>query len=370
MSTDQANEGGAIPRGRAGATFAGSISFQNVGFRAGNVQVLDDISLTFEAGKVSCLLGPSGCGKTTLLRLAAGVAKPSRGRIFIENEEVAGPAVFVAPEKRNVGLMFQDYALFPHLSVLQNVCFGLTAISASEAKIAALNALERVGLADKAQRFPNRLSGGEQQRVALARAIVPRPQVILMDEPFSGLDQRLRDQVRADTLDIVRETRATAVIVTHDPMEAIEVADRIFLMRTGSLVQQGTPQELYGSPVDEGAAQFFAHHNELRGVSRAGTVQTAIGPIAATSQPEGTRLTVLIKPSAIKSAEQFEKLPIKFNAYVRDVRFVGEAQRLSLAVEGLESLFTAELAIDEPVAVGTLRSFVINPSGVFVFTSR
>lgn len=366
MATETAVHDEVKPRGRAGASFAGSISFENVSFQAGAVRVLNDISLTFEAGKISCLLGPSGCGKTTVLRLAAGVARPTRGRILIESQEVAGPSTFVAPEKRNVGLMFQDYALFPHMTVLQNVCFGLTALSAAEAKVAALNALERVGLAELANRHPNRLSGGEQQRVALARAIVPRPQVILMDEPFSGLDQRLREQVRADTLAIIQETRATAVLVTHDPMEAAEVADRIFLMRAGSLVQQGSPRELYNSPVDQGAAQFFAHHNLLFGTCRNGRVETPLGIVAAKTVAEGLEASVLVKPGAIG----LSKSRNGFAAFVRDVRFLGELQRLQLIVEGLETPIFAEIGRGEAVATGSVRNFVVHPSGVFVFTSR
>jgi len=365
MATTAAQHDEAKPRGRAGATFAGSISFENVGFQAGAVHVLTDISLTFEAGKISCLLGPSGCGKTTLLRLAAGVARPTRGRILIEGQEVAGPTRFVAPEERNVGLMFQDYALFPHLTVLQNVCFGLTALSAAEAKVAALNALERVGLTEMANRFPNRLSGGEQQRVALARAIVPRPQVILMDEPFSGLDQRLREQVRADTLAIIQETRATAVLVTHDPMEAAEVADRIFLMRAGTLVQQGSPRELYNSPVDQGAAEFFTRHNQLFGTCRNGRVETPLGMITSKNVPEGSEASILVKPGAIALANAGQG----FAAFIRDVRFLGDMQRLNLIVEGLEAPIFAEIGKGVTVIPGTVRNFTVRPAGVIVFTS-
>jgi iron(III) transport system ATP-binding protein len=365
METGKISETVVRQRGRAGASFAGAITFEHVSYSVRGLAVLNDISLTFEAGKVSCLLGPSGCGKTTVLRLAAGVARPTGGRILIEDEVVAGPHRFVAPEKRNVGLMFQDYALFPHLTVLQNVCFGLTALSADQAKSAALNALERVGLSALAQRLPNQLSGGEQQRVALARAIVPRPQVILMDEPFSGLDQRLRDQVRADTLAVVRETRATAVLVTHDPMEAMEVADRIYLMRAGTLLQHGSPRELYDNPLDAGAAQFFAQHNALSGIAQNGRVATAVGVFEARHLGNGLRATVLVKPPAFRLADG----ETGFSAFVREVRFLGEAQRLSLAMEGQETLLEAVIPAQYPVEVGTLRRFVIDPEGVFVFTS-
>jgi iron(III) transport system ATP-binding protein len=222
-----------IAKGRVGPVFAGNITFEHVGYFVAGKHILHDVSLTIRAGRVACLLGPSGCGKTTLLKLAAGVIAPTTGRILLDGVEVAGPNRFVQPEKRNVGLMFQDFALFPHLTALENVAYGLYALKRSDALRIAELALQRVGLGAMAQLYPAALSGGEQQRVALARAIVPRPQVILMDEPFSGLDQRMRDSIRDDTLGVVRETQATTLLVTHDPTEALAFSDDIFVMRAG-----------------------------------------------------------------------------------------------------------------------------------------
>ena len=196
---------------------------------------------------------------------------------MLDDLEVAGPSRFVPPEKRGVGLMFQDYALFPHMTILANVMFGLTSLDPAGAERAARAALGRVGLEDYAVDYPHALSGGEQQRVALARAIVPRPSVLLMDEPFSGLDRRLRDSVRDETLSVLRETRATAVIVTHDPEEAMRMADRIALMRRGRLVQVGTPEQLYVGPADLFAARFFSELDEIDGEARGGTVDTPLG---------------------------------------------------------------------------------------------
>ncbi len=227
----------------------------------GDQQTLRDVTLAAEPGEVLCLLGPSGSGKTTLLRIAAGIEPLARGRLFLNDREIAGPNTHLPPERRGIGLMFQDFALFPHLSILDNVRFGLTALSSSDSKGEALAALERVGMVDYAQNYPHALSGGEQQRVALARALAPRPAVLLMDEPFSGLDSRLKDSVRAETLAILREARATAVVVTHDAEEAMRMGDRIALLRDGALVQLGTAEDLYHRPASIFAAGFFSEIN-------------------------------------------------------------------------------------------------------------
>ncbi len=235
-----------------------------------------------------CLLGPSGCGKTSLLRLAAGAEMPDRGRVLIDGREVAGPSAFVPPERRGVGLVFQDYALFPHMTVLDNVMFGLQRLKRAEAADEARRALARVDLAGHEGAYPHELSGGQQQRVALARALAPRPGILLLDEPFSGLDRRLRDQVRADTLEVLRDVRATAIMVTHDPEEAMRLADRIALLRSGQVVQVGPPEELYTAPVDIGVARFFSV-NSMRylRMSGAGVAHTPLGPVAARHLPDG-----------------------------------------------------------------------------------
>ena len=231
-----------MPRGRAAATFAARVTFEAVERRYGETYALRDFSLDVAPGEVVCLLGPSGCGKTTLLRVAAGIEKPSAGRILINEHEIAGPNRFVPPEQRGVGLMFQDFALFPHLTILENVAFGLKALPHAEARREAYLLLSRVGLERYAHDYPHILSGGQQQRVALARAIVPRPAVMLMDEPFSGLDVQLRESMQEETLALLRETRATSVIVTHHPEEAMRLADRIAVMRRGRLVQAAAPR--------------------------------------------------------------------------------------------------------------------------------
>ena len=224
-----------------------------------------EVSLDIAAGEVVGLVGPSGSGKSTLLRLIACIERPSAGRVAIDGRDVAGLGVFVNPEHRAVGMVFQDFALFPHLTVAENVAFGLRGKSRKDAAEIVRTMLDRVGLARYAGSYPHTLSGGERQRVALARALAPSPRILLMDEPFSSLDSRLRDRVRRQTMDVLREMKTTTIVVTHEPDEAMCIADRIALMREGHLEQIGTPRELYARPKTLFAARFFSDVNELPG---------------------------------------------------------------------------------------------------------
>lgn len=263
--------------------------------------VVRDINLHLEPGEVVCLLGPSGCGKTTLLRIAAGLQEPSRGKVFLGGSLVSAPGkAHRPPEKRNVGLAFQESALFPHLTVLENVCFGITAIPRKQRQTWALELLDRFGMAGSAEAFPHTLSGGQQQRVALARALAPSPSVMLLDEPFSSLDARLRDQIRDDTLHVLKELNTATLLVTHDPEEAMFMADRIALMRHGQIVQTGSPTELYCKPVDPFVVQFFGQVNEYIGVVHNGSVATPVGRLDACNIKDGNRARVLIRPEAIR----------------------------------------------------------------------
>ena len=214
-------------------------------------------------GEILCLLGPSGDGKTTLLRLVAGLEPLQAGRIELGGVVVGEPGREVPPEQRHVGFVFQDYALFPHLTVAENVAFGLTASPRGERSWAVTEALARVGLETYANAYPHMLSGGQQQRVALARALAPRPQVVLLDEAFASLDARLREQVRDDTLHVLQTAGIPAMIVTHDAEEAMFLADRIALMRGGRVVQLGRPEELYLAPADPFVATFLGEVNRL-----------------------------------------------------------------------------------------------------------
>lgn len=334
-------QGGA--RRTAGVTFAARLVFDNILHSYGGKQTLHGISLTAEPGEVLCLLGPSGSGKTTLLRIAAGIESQSSGRVLVNEREVAGPGGYVPPERRGIGLMFQDFALFPHMTILDNVRFGLTAMPAAEAASEAMAALERVGLAGHAQKYPHVLSGGEQQRVALARALAPRPGVLLMDEPFSGLDSRLKDTVRADTLAILRETRATAIVVTHDAEEAMRMADRIALLRDGRLVQVGSAEELYRHPRDLFAAAFFSEINEFDGVVRNGSVETPLGTAPVTGFAEGAVVSVAVRLSGLSVSPDDGNIP----ARIVSRRFLGVVELLSLAVPGIEQPVRARIRADQ-----------------------
>ncbi|TQS72460.1 ABC transporter ATP-binding protein [Rhodobacteraceae bacterium] len=265
----------------------------------GGTCVLDDVSFTVRAGQVSCLLGPSGCGKSTTLRIIVGVDQQDGGAIFADGVCISDPQVQTPPEQRGIGLMFQDFALFPHLSVAQNVAFGLAGTGADKAaRVTSL--LQRVHLAHHRDSFPHALSGGEQQRVALARALAPRPRILLMDEPFSGLDERLRDEIRDDTLQLLKEENTAVVLVTHEPHEAMRMADEILLMRDGKIVQRGAPYNIYNAPVDCAAASFFSDVNVIRSTVHGALVRTAFGEFLAPGYADGTALEIVIRPQHIK----------------------------------------------------------------------
>ena len=319
-------------RGTAGAAIPRALGFRNIVQRFGRVTALDDVTLTVQPGEVVALLGQSGCGKTTLLRLAAGVERPTAGAVLLDGREVSGPGAFVEPEARGVGLVFQDYALFPHLTVRENVAFGLRGHDAASANAAVVAATGRVGLAALIDSSPHMLSGGEQQRVALARAIAPRPGVLLMDEPFSNLDRRLRDVVRDETAALLRETGATSIIVTHDPEDAMRIADRIVLMRRGRIVQIGSAEELYRRPASLFAARFFCDFTEIAAQASGGMVDTPVGRFPAPGLGEGEAATICLRPQAIRV------VPKGFCLQGRVIsrRFLGEADQLLIAVNGLE----------------------------------
>ena len=337
----------ASPRIPAGVTFAAKLSFENITHAfAGNGETLSDITLAAEPGEVLCLLGPSGSGKTTLLRIAAGIESQTAGRVLLNGREIAGPAVFLPPEKRSIGLVFQDFALFPHLSILENVRFGLTALSRAESVEAAMIALSRVGMERYAAVYPHLLSGGEQQRVALARALAPRPAVLLMDEPFSGLDSRLKDSVRAETLAILRESRATAIVVTHDAEEAMRMGDRIALLRDGRLIQSGRPEELYQRPASLFAAGFFAELNVFEARVESGAVETPVGRFPANGFGDGTPMSVAVRLANIAAREIGGGIP----ARVVSRRFLGDAELLELTVAGVD------LPVRARIKCGTLAS--------------
>ena len=277
-----------------------ALQLERVSHAFGALKAVDDLSVAVEEGEIVCLLGPSGCGKTTVLRLAAGLEHLQAGRIGLSGETVAGNGREWPPEERSVGLVFQDYALFPHLNVLENVVFGLRHLGASERKARGMAVLELVGMAGSAEVYPHTLSGGQQQRVALARALAPEPKVLLLDEPFSGLDSLLRNRVRDHTLHILKDSGTSCLIVTHDPEEAMFMSDRIVLMRDGRIEQEGRPDSLYRQPANAFVASFFGDINRLEGAVSGSVVTTPFGPLPGASLPDGTPVEILIRPEALK----------------------------------------------------------------------
>ncbi len=277
------------------------LSVQNLSraFGGGQIAAVNDLSLTIQAGQVTCLLGPSGCGKSTTLRMIAGVETPDCGTIKMDGAAVFGAGVNLPPEARGAGLMFQDFALFPHLTVAQNIGFGLPrGASARVQRVGEL--LEKVGLSGFDSKYPHQLSGGEAQRVALARALAPRPRVMLMDEPFSGLDNRLRDGIRDATLQILKDEGSAVLLVTHEPDEAMRMGDEIALMRGGRIVQRGAPYNIFNAPADREAAAFFSDINVIRGTSRGALTDTPFGAFLTPGHADGTPVDIVIRPQHLK----------------------------------------------------------------------
>ncbi|MBY0260609.1 ABC transporter ATP-binding protein [Methylobacterium sp.] len=347
------------------------LDLRGIGLRFGAVRALADVSLQVRPGEILALLGDSGCGKSTLLRAIAGLEQPETGTIRLDGTLVSEDGRGVAPEARGVGLMFQDYALFPHLTVAENVRFGLhgkslQGKSAAEARAIAQARLEQVGLADRARSYPGTLSGGESQRVALARALAPGPRVLLLDEPFSNLDRRTRDQVRDDTLAVLRASGATTLLVTHDPEEALGFADRIALMRRGRIVQVGTGLELYRRPATRFAARFFGDLVEIDGTCRAGILATPFGPVPAPGHAEGAAVTLCLRPEAIRLGAPGASL----RAVVRARRFLGAAALLTVSAEGVPEPLRLPVPADDPREPGDTVGLSLDPAHGFIFASE
>ena len=299
-----------------------AISAEGLSKRFGRTTAARSVGFELRSGELLGVLGPSGCGKTTLLRLLAGFERPDEGLVRVAGRTVVGPGVWLPPERRRVGMVAQDFALFPHLTVGQNVAFGLSGRGASMPSITswagvrrlrraplpprAAEMLELVGLAEFAERYPHELSGGEAQRVALARALAPAPATVLLDEPFSNLDQNLRASLRLQLRGILRAAHTAAIFVTHDREEALSLSDRIAVMRNGQIEQLGTPHELYHRPANRFVAAFVGHANFLHGAKSpdaAPIADTLLGPIPiagpGAEAPQGAPLDILLRPEQL-----------------------------------------------------------------------
>lgn len=296
----------------------------------GDHPVIAGVSLEVRQGELACLLGPSGCGKTTLLRLAAGLERLQHGRVVIDGRVVANAADghHQPPERRRIGLMFQDYALFPHLTLAENVRFGL---DGSSAAFPVEETMARIGLDSLAHAYPHTLSGGQQQRAALLRVLAPAPRVLLLDEPFSDLDVNRRVQVRESTLDLLKESGAATLMVTHDPEEAMFMADRILVMDAGRIVQSGTPFDIYFHPASAFVAELFGPVNRLPGVVHAHAVDTPIGRFEAPGLADGSRVEILVRVEGLEIRPDGGKDdPSSVRARVVSSRLLGRSSHLSL----------------------------------------
>lgn len=315
--------------------------------------VLDSLDLAVPSGALVALLGPSGCGKTTLLRIVAGFLRADAGTVAVGDQVVSAPGIHLPPERRRVGIVPQEGALFPHLSVAHNVAFGL---DRTERGDRTAEMLDLVGLGDHGGRMPHELSGGQQQRIALARALAPRPQLVLLDEPFNALDSGLRAGVRADVRNALRATGATSILVTHDQQEALSTADLVAVIRDGKVVQTGTPQEIYRNPADPWIADFVGDAVLLPATRENGTARTPFGPIPLAVNGVNTGVVVL-RP------EQLRLVPAgrgRVQGTVTDVRFYGHDSMVTVRAAALAMPVNVRVAGPVDSRPGDLTGLELN----------
>ncbi|MCH9815579.1 MAG: ABC transporter ATP-binding protein [Actinomycetia bacterium] len=286
--------------------------------RFSDVQALDNVSVSVDVGAMLVLLGPSGCGKTTLLRIIAGLERADAGTVRVGDDLVVGPKVFVPPEKRRIGMVFQDWALFPHLTVAKNVAYGLTRAEVNTGRVTQTLAL--MDMAHLAQRRPDELSAGQAQRVALARALAPQPRLLLFDEPFSSLDVELRVSVRREVADLMRSLEMTAVFVTHDQEEAFVLGDQVAVMKHGRIVQYAQPAQVYDAPQTPWVAGFVGDANLIRAQCQGDCATTSLGPIPLRQRRDGPAL-VLARPENLRLAPGSELRVTAVDFYGHDTTY-------------------------------------------------
>ena len=284
-----------------------ALRINNLSHKINNNNILQNISLEIEDDKIACILGPSGCGKTTLLKLIAGLENIQEGKIYIKDNLVSSTNKQVKTEERNIGFLFQDFALFPHLTVEQNLQFAIKNNGNSINDIKEVVQLIKLPFALK--KYPHELSGGEQQRVALARAIISRPDLLLLDEPFSNLDLSLKEEIRDDTLHLLQKFNTSVMIVTHDPFEAMFISNKIYILEeNGTIVQSGSPNDLYNNPISPYVTSFFGETNKFLGIVNNSQVKTSIGTIPIKNIPDTKKVEIHVRPQAIRLTQ--EKTPV------------------------------------------------------------
>ena len=279
-----------------------AVRINNLSYSMNEKKILNNINLQLEKEKIACILGPSGCGKTTLLKLIAGLSKVQEGEIFLNENLVSSSNIHLKTEKRKIGFLFQDYALFPHQTVKQNLQFAIKDKSTSH-RVEEI--MEVIKLSDSLEKYPHELSGGEQQRVALARSIIAKPDLLLLDEPFSSLDLNLKEEVRDDTLHLLQKSNISVLLVTHDPFEAMFISNQINIMnKNGEIVQSGSPTDLYNLPNSSYVANFFGETNKFQGVVKDTIVETPVGEFKVENSLESKNVDIFIRPEAVKLSKE------------------------------------------------------------------
>ena len=279
-----------------------AVEITNLSHTIGNKEILRNINFALSKDSISCILGPSGSGKTSLLKLIAGLERVQNGSIKINSKEVSSKSKHLPTEKRNIGFLFQDYALFPHLTVRQNLEYP---VNYKTSPHTIEDIIKLIKLPNSLNKYPHELSGGEQQRVALARSIISNPDILLLDEPFSSLDLNLREDVRDDTLHLLQKSNVSVIIVTHDPFEAMFISNQINIMdTTGRIVQSGSPAELYNNPANSYVAEFFGETNRFEGVVKNAQIITPVGKISAPKELENKNVKIHIRPRGIRLNKQ------------------------------------------------------------------
>ncbi|MGF1606192.1 MAG: ABC transporter ATP-binding protein [Rhodothalassiaceae bacterium] len=336
------------------------LRLEHLRYHYGRLAAVDDVTLTIAGGEIVCLLGPSGCGKTSCLRIVAGLAGAHGGSVRLNHRLLAGPNGFVAPEHRRIGLVQQDLALFPHMTVRQNIAFGVT-----KAQAGGVDALiTQMGLAGRQRAYPHELSGGQQQRVALARALAPQPDAMLLDEAFSSLDVTLRRDLRGATAQILRARGTPALMVTHDPEEAFQMADRIAIMRKGRIVQMGAPAELRARPADPFVLGFFGEVNQLTGRVQDGRLSTCFGAVPAPGFDHGAEAVAHFLPDTLYESES------GVSAQVSEARPAQGGWRVSLHVAGLTRPLIMVTAHARPPAPGDVVKLAARTEAWSVFPAQ